>query len=57
MKTVAIDAEIRRQHHVKVLGLAEGLSERIYAITSERRIKHPGVVAIFESAKEFLEKS
>src|SRR5690606_35237561 len=47
-------AEIKREYDVQVVGRAEGISERFYAITVERRLKHPGVVAISESAKTKL---
>ena len=33
------------------LGHLEGLVERYYAITTERRLKHPGAVAIVEAAR------
>ncbi|HLT37847.1 MAG TPA: transcriptional activator NhaR [Enhygromyxa sp.] len=49
-----IEAEIKREYNVQVVGRAEGISERFYAITVERRLKHPGVVAISESAKTKL---
>ncbi len=49
-----IDKEIRRQYRVTRLGHADGLSERIYAITVERRIKHPGVALISTAARNFL---
>ena len=44
--------EITREHHVRRIGNLSGLTERFYGITVERRIKHPAVVAISESAKE-----
>jgi LysR family transcriptional activator of nhaA len=50
----AVDTEIRRQYQVKRFGQAEDLTERIYAITIERRIRHPGVVAISEAARDLL---
>ncbi len=50
----AIESEIKRQYDVQVLGRAEGISERFYAITVERRIRHPGVVAISDAAKSTL---
>jgi len=52
---MVIEKEVRRQYEVKCLGRAEGLSERIYAITVERRIQHPGVIAISEAARDLLE--
>src|SRR5690606_38176964 len=50
----AIEKEIKQEYGVQVVGQAEGISERFYAITVERRLKHPGVVAISESAKSTL---
>ena len=44
--------EISRQYQVRKIGNIEGLKERFYAITVERRLKHPAVVAISASAKD-----
>ena len=44
-------SEIERQYQVKRLGRAEGVRERIYALTLDRRLRHPAVVAISESAR------
>jgi len=49
----AIDAEVRRQYSVRLLGRLE-LRERFYAITVERKLKHPAVVAISEVARNEL---
>jgi len=46
--------ELRQQHKVRRVGMAEDLVERFYAITVERRIKHPAVAAITEAAREKL---
>ncbi len=51
----AIGAEIERQYGVEALGRAEGLRERFYAITVERRIRHPAVAAVAEGAKRLLD--
>ena len=51
--TVA-EAEIRRQYQLTPLGRAEEVRERFYAISLERRIKHPAVVAISQSARAHL---
>jgi LysR family transcriptional activator of nhaA len=48
----AIEDEIRTQYAVDVVGRTEELRERFYAITVERRIKHPAVLAISETARE-----
>jgi len=50
----AIESEVKRQHDVVVVGRSEGLQERYYAISLERRIKHPGVAAIFAAARKLL---
>lgn len=50
----AIAEEIVRQYAVKIVGQTEEIQEHFYAITVERRLKHPGVVAISEAAKTEL---
>jgi LysR family transcriptional activator of nhaA len=50
----AIEAEIKQQYDVQVIGRIDAIHERFYAITVERRIRHPGVVAISEAAKTRL---
>lgn len=50
----AIEAEVRRQYGVQVIGRLEQVRERFYAISIERRLKHPAVLAISEAAKEKL---
>ena len=47
----ALAKEIERQYQVKRLGPVERARERIYALTLDRRIRHPAVVAISESAQ------
>jgi LysR family transcriptional activator of nhaA len=44
--------EIRRQHGVRTIGRTEEVREQFYAISIERRIKHPAVAAITERARE-----
>ncbi len=44
--------EITRQYQVRKVGCVEGISEKFYGITVERRITHPAVLAISKSAKE-----
>lgn len=50
----AIEGEIKREYNVQVVGRTEEIHERFYAITVERRLKHPGVLAISKSAKSKL---
>jgi LysR family transcriptional activator of nhaA len=45
---------IARQYGVRPIGTVEEIRERFYAITTERRLKHPAVTAIFESARRDL---
>jgi LysR family transcriptional activator of nhaA len=37
-----------------VIGSTEEVTERFYALSPERRLKHPSVVAITEAAREQL---
>jgi LysR family transcriptional activator of nhaA len=43
--------EIVRQYRVRPVGRARTVRERYYAISAERRLKHPGVLAITTAAK------
>jgi LysR family transcriptional activator of nhaA len=49
-----VAADVKRQYGVHALGHAEGVRERFYAITLERRIRHPGAAAIAAAARERL---
>lgn len=44
--------ETKRQSQVRALGELEEVRERFYAISVERRLKHPAVVAISQEARE-----
>jgi LysR family transcriptional activator of nhaA len=46
-----IEADVCRQYRVGVVGRAEGPVERFYAISLEKKLKHPAVVAISEAAR------
>ena len=50
----AIDAEVRRQYGVRLVGTTTAVRERFYAISVERRLKNPAVVAICDAARETL---
>jgi LysR family transcriptional activator of nhaA len=50
----AIEAEICRMFRAAVVGRAPDIAERFYAISPERRLKHPAVVLIAETAREDL---
>ena len=49
-----VSGEIVRQYRVRELGPADAVAERYFAISSERRLKHPGVVAISPAARNAL---
>jgi len=51
--TLAINNAVKH-HGFKVIGKTDACREQIYAITAERRITHPAVVAITSNAKESL---
>ena len=50
----AIEAEVCRQYSVKVVGRIPEVVERFYAISIEKRLKHPAVLKISESARNRL---
>jgi LysR family transcriptional activator of nhaA len=45
------EREIRRRYRVEVVGRVENIRQRFYAISVERRIRHPAVLAITERAR------
>jgi LysR family transcriptional activator of nhaA len=47
----AIDAEVRRQYRVRLVGRLDAVRQRFYAITVERKLKNPAVIAISERAR------
>lgn len=49
-----VEEEVRRQYRVRLVGRLESLRERYYAISIERRLKHPAVVVITDAARHEL---
>lgn len=49
-----LERHLTRLHRVKVLGRTDAVRSRFYAISVERRLKHPAVVAICETARREL---
>ena len=47
-----IERQVRSQYGVVVVGRLDTVRERFYAISGERRLKHPAVVAISEAARQ-----
>jgi LysR family transcriptional activator of nhaA len=52
-----IEDEVCRQFDVSVIGRTEEIESCFYAITVERRLRHPAVVAIAEAARSHLFQS
>lgn len=50
----AIAGEMRRQYHAVMAGRLDDVRERFYAISVERKLTHPAVVAISEAARRKL---
>lgn len=46
--------EVCRQYAVVLVGHTEAVNESFYAISVERKVKHPGIVAITEGARKEL---
>jgi LysR family transcriptional regulator, transcriptional activator of nhaA len=49
-----VEREVARQQGVRVVGRLPDVRERFYAISAERRLKHPAVVAISSAARNEL---
>lgn len=50
----AVERETQQQFQVRLVGRIESIKERFYAISVEKKLKHPAVVAITEAAREKL---
>ncbi|TDG15978.1 transcriptional activator NhaR [Seongchinamella unica] len=50
----AIAPEIERMYSARVIGMADGVRETYLAISPERRLKNPAVLAVIERAREQL---
>jgi LysR family transcriptional activator of nhaA len=50
----AIEEEVQKQHGVRAIGRIDAVRERFYAISVERKLKHPAVVAISTAARQEL---
>ena len=49
-----IAADVCRFYGVREIGRTSAVRERYYAISAERRLKHPGVLAITSAARDEL---
>ena len=49
-----VEQEVRRRYGVQIVGRVEDLRHRFYAISVERKLKNPAVVAICEAARRHI---
>ncbi len=49
-----LETEVELQYQVTTIGRIEEVKEHFYAITAERRVKHPVVSAVMEATRESL---
>jgi LysR family transcriptional activator of nhaA len=54
LSPTVVEAETTGQFGVRVIGHTDEIVEDFYAISAERRITHPGVVAITQAARGAL---
>jgi len=47
-----IEAEIRQRSAIEVVGRSEAVRQHFYAISVERKLKHPAVIAICDTARK-----
>jgi len=52
-----LEAQFRREHGFARIGMAQGVKAEFFAISSERKIKHPAVVAMTDSARQLFARS
>ncbi len=50
----AIEAEVLKRYRLRVIGRVSTLRQRFYAISAERRLSHPAVVAIADAARKVI---
>lgn len=51
---IAVEQEVRKYYRVSMVGRLDSAKEEFYAISAERKIKHPAVAAISDSARHNL---
>ena len=51
---LVIAEEVRRQFDVDIIGRTDDVTEGFYAVSVERRLTHPAVVAVTAAAREEL---
>jgi LysR family transcriptional activator of nhaA len=51
---IAIERDLSRLYGVRTVGRTDAVRERYYVISAERRLKHPGVIAMTTAARDQL---
>ncbi len=51
---IAVADAIERQYGVRAIGQLDGVTESFYAITMRRKVDHPAITRILESARDWL---
>jgi LysR family transcriptional activator of nhaA len=52
-----LEAQFRREHGFARIGMAHGVNAEFFAISAERKIKHPAVAAMTDSARQLFAAS
>jgi LysR family transcriptional activator of nhaA len=50
----AVEGDVLAKYRVELVGRTDEVTERFYAISAERRIKHPAIAVITEAARTGL---
>ena len=50
----ALEEDIRRKYQVELVGTIPSIRERFYAISVERKLRHPAILAITQAARQEL---
>jgi len=50
----AIEKEVSQQYSVEAVGRVDNIKERFFAISAERKLKHPAILAISRAARKTL---
>lgn len=49
-----IEVQVQQRYSIEILGRVESIRERFYAITLNRKLRHPAIVAMSEAARQAL---
>jgi LysR family transcriptional activator of nhaA len=50
----AVESDVREHYGCRTIARTREITERFYAVSLERRLKHPAVVRVSEAAHQFL---